>query len=56
MPRTDSGEWVTNEVQSGADPDDFTFYPQPEIVQEPGKGSATEECYDAIFSRPRRRG
>lgn len=41
------------EARSGAREFDF---PQPEIPQDPGKGSSTESAFDGFFHQPRRRG
>lgn len=48
-------EWKVKAVATGADPDDWDFYPPQTIEQDPPKGSCTESALDAFFSQPRRR-
>lgn len=48
-------EWKVRDVASGADPDDWTFYPPQTIEQNPPEGSSTESALEAFFSQKRRR-
>jgi hypothetical protein len=48
-------EWKVDDVASGADPDDWTFYPPQTIEQEPSKGNSTGSSLEAFFTQPRRR-
>jgi len=51
-------EWIVHDVDSGADPDDWEFYPPQDIPQNPAVEVPgwTSEGFTAFFSQRRRHG
>lgn len=49
-------EWKVDDVWSGANPDDWEFYPPQNVPQTVQSAECTKEAHEAFYSQRRRRG